>query len=105
MFDSSAFLTVLAIRRRIFSDILIKLLEAIGALSVPERMTAEKTHFQENVTLPTNRWHDNDAIVQEDPSEDENTFEAGLSSGASILAAIGKVSISGFVVCHFLIFL
>ena len=76
---------------RPISDSFIKLLEAIGAVSISERATAEKAHFQENATLPTERWCDNDAVVREDSLEDDDAFESGLDNESSILTAIWKV--------------
>jgi hypothetical protein len=85
------------------SDLFIKLLEAIGAISTSERATAEKTNFQENVTLPTDRRCDDNVVVQEDLPEDDNTFDASVDNNDSILTAIWKVSVDGLI-CRFLTF-
>ena len=47
------------------------------------------------------------AVVQEDSDEGEGMFRdlrASIDSGASVLTAIGKVSVNWFVICRFLIF-
>jgi hypothetical protein len=69
---------------------LFKLLEGIGAISSSECITAERTNFQENVTSPLNREFDNDAVVQEDPPENDSE-QAIIENGSSVLSAIEKV--------------
>ena len=43
------------LERELFLTMFIKLLEAIGAILISEEAMAEKIHFQENVTLHTDR--------------------------------------------------
>ena len=68
----------------------------MDAISSTEQAAAKKTNFQENVTLPTSCENDNDAVVQEDPPDNEDLFEGDVS----ILSTINKVSAIESLVLH-----
>lgn len=80
----------------------LKLLEGIGAMSGPDRKSAETTNFQDDVTLPIDREHDNHAAQQRDSPESEldglpsltsshPDAETALQAESQILSAVEKV--------------
>lgn len=74
---------------------LLKLLEAIGAISKTEAKKAASRggNYQDSATAPLSRDHDDDAAAQEDVNQEES-ISLLLDTSANILPAVEKVSSS-----------
>jgi hypothetical protein len=67
--------------------ILISTLQLLEGLGIFSPSTKNKETYQESVTAPLSREHDDDAAMQEDDDNDDPG-----DSLASVFTAIGKVS-------------
>jgi hypothetical protein len=70
---------------------IVQLLEGIGAISAAKSKKAmsRSGNYQDSVTAPLGRMHDDDAVGSDDEDEQEDTLE--LDRGGSILSAVEKV--------------
>jgi hypothetical protein len=83
----------------------IKLLEAIGAISKADskKAVAHGGNYQDNITTPLAREHDDNATANDGPEEDgavmdlvDSDIGAEAADSSGVLSGIEKVTISGF---------